>query len=205
MQTAATVPTCARSPHSCPVRWPLSATAPVGWAVDPSGNLDYLASYSNYGQSAISFARPGGDTPSARQTRTASSAGITRPCWVFDLVFAPAVCRSTGWDRQQLLVDCRHQHGRTARLRRGRADHRQAWRRDGAVGSRDDPARVRPTTWASRVTTTSTAVAASTRRKRRAVLIVNIASSLQPDGRLRGGRLLFAVPEWRAMSRAMTT
>ena len=54
--TAATVPTCVRSRRSCPARWPSAATAPIGWAVDPSGNLDYLASYSNYGQSAISFA-----------------------------------------------------------------------------------------------------------------------------------------------------
>lgn len=71
----------------------ISATTPVGWAVAPTTTfLDNLASYSNYGASAIAFAGPGGDsvlygTPqgSANCTR----AGITRPCWVFDLVFAP--------------------------------------------------------------------------------------------------------------------
>ena len=41
----------------------ISATAPIGWATDP-GNifLDSPASYSNYGQSTIDFAAPGGDS-----------------------------------------------------------------------------------------------------------------------------------------------
>lgn len=68
----------------------ISATAPVGWGADPTTFLDNLASYSNYGQSTIDFAAPGGDysyffvNPSALCT----VAGLTRPCYVFDYVFS---------------------------------------------------------------------------------------------------------------------
>jgi subtilisin family serine protease len=68
----------------------VSATAPIGWGVDPTVSLDNLASYSNYGQSAIDFAAPGGDflyyfvSPS----QLCTVASITRPCYVFDYVFS---------------------------------------------------------------------------------------------------------------------
>ena len=39
----------------------ISATAPAGWAGDPSGSLDHPSSYTNYGQSGVDFAAPGGD------------------------------------------------------------------------------------------------------------------------------------------------
>jgi subtilisin family serine protease len=66
----------------------ISATAPIGWATDP-GNifLDNLASYSNFGQSTISFAAPGGDFIYPGD-ELCTIAGRTRPCWVFDLVFS---------------------------------------------------------------------------------------------------------------------
>ena len=66
----------------------ISATAPIGWATDP-GNifLDNLASYSNYGQSIIDFAAPGGDAVYPGN-ESCTIAGLTRPCWVFDLVFS---------------------------------------------------------------------------------------------------------------------
>jgi subtilisin family serine protease len=70
----------------------VSATSPVGWAANPAGSLDYLASYSSYGQSAISFAAPGGDTPTygtPAGSATCTVGGLARPCYVFDLVFAP--------------------------------------------------------------------------------------------------------------------
>lgn len=67
----------------------ISATAPIGWAKAPTTTfLDNLASYSNYGTSAISFAAPGGDV-AYPGSENCTRAGITRPCWVFDLVFAP--------------------------------------------------------------------------------------------------------------------
>ena len=69
----------------------VSATTPVGWAANPAGSLDYLASYSNYGKTAIAFGAPGGDTPLFGTTPGAASCtvgGLARPCYVFDLVFA---------------------------------------------------------------------------------------------------------------------
>lgn len=67
----------------------VSATAPIGWALAPtSTSYDNLASYSNYGQSVIAFGAPGGDT-SYPGNENCLLAGLVRPCWVFDLVFAP--------------------------------------------------------------------------------------------------------------------
>jgi subtilisin family serine protease len=71
-----------------------SATAPIGWVANPpSESLDYLASYSNYGQSAISFAAPGGDFVYPGN-ESCTVGGITNPCWVFDLVFSTG---NNGW------------------------------------------------------------------------------------------------------------
>jgi lantibiotic leader peptide-processing serine protease len=78
------------APSSGPNVIAISATAPIGWGADPTVFLDNLASYSNYGQSSIDFAAPGGDymyyfvDPGAMCT----VAGITRPCYVFDYVFS---------------------------------------------------------------------------------------------------------------------
>ena len=66
----------------------IAATAPVGWATDPLNTfLDTPASYSNYGQSAIDFAAPGGDS-AYPGSESCVIAGLARPCWVFDLVFS---------------------------------------------------------------------------------------------------------------------
>src|SRR5690554_539766 len=74
----------------------ISATGPVGWAVDPTTSLDNLASYSNYGQSVIDFAAPGGDFiyPGEEECVVA---GLLRPCWVFDLVFSTGSAGSYYW------------------------------------------------------------------------------------------------------------
>ncbi|HEY5782875.1 MAG TPA: S8 family serine peptidase [Lysobacter sp.] len=67
----------------------ISATAPIGWATAPTTtSYDNLASYSNYGQSVIAFAAPGGDT-SYPGNENCLVGGLVRPCWVFDMVFAP--------------------------------------------------------------------------------------------------------------------
>lgn len=72
----------------------ISATAPIGWATDPLNIfLDNLASYSNYGQSAISFAAPGGDFVYPGN-EACVVAGLLRPCWVYDLVFSTG---NNGW------------------------------------------------------------------------------------------------------------
>jgi len=75
-------------PSSLPKVISVSATAPIGWATDP-GNifLDNLASYSNYGQSAIDFAAPGGDVMYPGNENCLIG-GLVRPCWVFDMVFS---------------------------------------------------------------------------------------------------------------------
>ena len=72
----------------------ISATSPIGWATDPANiDLDNLASYSNYGRSAIDFAAPGGDSVYPGN-ELCSVAGILNPCWVFDLVFSTG---NQGW------------------------------------------------------------------------------------------------------------
>lgn len=67
----------------------VSALAPVGY-YSPLGstNTDLLASYSNYGVSVVDVAAPGGDFNYAG-TENCTVGGITRPCLVFDGVFAP--------------------------------------------------------------------------------------------------------------------
>jgi subtilisin family serine protease len=66
----------------------VSATAPVGWALDPANtNLDNLASYSNYGTSGVGLSAPGGDFIYPGDEICIGPV-VVRPCWVFDLVFS---------------------------------------------------------------------------------------------------------------------
>ena len=66
----------------------ISATTPIGWAVNPAVNKSKnLASYSNYGTSIIDFSAPGGDVLYPGN-ENCTVGGLTRPCWVFDLVFS---------------------------------------------------------------------------------------------------------------------
>lgn len=75
-------------PGELPAVLTIAATAPIGWAKAPATTfLDNLASYSNYGQSAIDFAGPGGDG-AYPGNENCTVAGLVRPCWVFDLVFS---------------------------------------------------------------------------------------------------------------------
>jgi subtilisin family serine protease len=79
----------AMSPHVIAV----SATGPVGWALGAT-NVDRPASYTNFGQSAVDFAAPGGDgvfpvSPICSKPRVGGGPAVTVPCFVFDLVFAP--------------------------------------------------------------------------------------------------------------------
>jgi lantibiotic leader peptide-processing serine protease len=68
----------------------VSATGPIGWAKAPATTfLDNLASYSNYGQSRIDFAAPGGDFIYPFND-SITVVGINRPVWVWDMVFAPS-------------------------------------------------------------------------------------------------------------------
>jgi lantibiotic leader peptide-processing serine protease len=74
----------------------IAATAPTGWAKDPLNTfLDNHASYSNYGQSRINFAAPGGDVQylNINPTEMCTVAGITARCFVFDLVLSNGTCQ----------------------------------------------------------------------------------------------------------------
>lgn len=70
----------------------ISSTAPIGWALDPTTELDRIASYSNYGNK-VDFAAPGGDFVYPGE-EDATVAGVTQPVWVFDLVFSAS---NDGW------------------------------------------------------------------------------------------------------------
>lgn len=66
----------------------ISATAPEGWGVNPNTNLDLPASYSNFGKWLVRHAAPGGDFDLPGNA-SCTVAGITRACWVFDMVLSP--------------------------------------------------------------------------------------------------------------------
>jgi subtilisin family serine protease len=73
-------------PGAAPHVLAISASAPVGWALGGNPFLDYPSSYTNFGQSAIDFAAPGGDF--VYPGDELCTVVLTRPCWVFDLVFS---------------------------------------------------------------------------------------------------------------------
>ncbi|MEZ4699840.1 MAG: S8 family serine peptidase [Rhodothermales bacterium] len=73
----------------------ISAATPIGWALDPSTNLDIPTSYTNYGKKSIDFAGPGGDALYPGNENCLVG-GLERPCWVFDLVFS-TIADGWGW------------------------------------------------------------------------------------------------------------
>jgi len=80
-------------PNDLPGVVPVSATAPIGWLPYwPNSNLDYLASYSNYGTSSVQFSAPGGDY--VYPGEELCGLVVVRPCWLFDFVFSTG---TGGW------------------------------------------------------------------------------------------------------------
>lgn len=83
----------AMAPHVIAV----SATGPVGFA-NGATNFDRPASYTNFGQSAVSFAAGGGDFQLPGNAVCVlprnPSGSIVQFCWVLDMVMAP--CRGSG-------------------------------------------------------------------------------------------------------------
>jgi subtilisin family serine protease len=80
-------------PSDAPHVISVSALGPMGWALG-SRDLDRPASYTNYGQSAISLAGPGGDfmlpgNDVCTQPRLPTGTVVTN-CWVYDMVIAPS-------------------------------------------------------------------------------------------------------------------
>jgi subtilisin family serine protease len=91
--TANTVFLPAMSPHVIAV----SATGPLGFGTGAT-NYDRPASYTNFGQSAVTFAGPGGDfalpgNDICSYQRNPSGSSL-QFCWVLDMVIAP--CRGSG-------------------------------------------------------------------------------------------------------------
>ena len=85
----------AQLPHVISV----SALAPMGWAVPGTAfDLDRPASYTNFGQSAIDLAAPGGDFALPGNAVCSKprfpSGTVNQFCWVMDMVMAP--CRGGG-------------------------------------------------------------------------------------------------------------
>jgi subtilisin family serine protease len=77
-------------PSDAPGILSISATAPIGWGVNYRTDLDVPTYYSNFGTGRIDFAAPGGtdDYYLTSSTQVCTVAGLTRPCYVFDLVFS---------------------------------------------------------------------------------------------------------------------
>ena len=73
----------------------ISATGPLGWALNPDTNLDVPAFYTNYGQSVIDFAAPGGNVDfDLLNSGAVCTVVVTASCYVFDLVFSTG---NGGW------------------------------------------------------------------------------------------------------------
>ncbi len=67
----------------------VSATGPIGFGVfGDNAVFDRLASYSNFGQSVINVAAPGGDHVLPGNS-VCTVGPLTRPCFVFDFVLSP--------------------------------------------------------------------------------------------------------------------
>jgi subtilisin family serine protease len=77
-------------PSDTPGILSISATAPIGWGVNPNTNLDVPAYFSNFGTNRIDFAAPGGTDELfyTNPSGLCTVAGLTRPCFVFDYVFS---------------------------------------------------------------------------------------------------------------------
>jgi subtilisin family serine protease len=75
-------------PRDLPHVIAVSATGPIGWALDPATSLDLPASYSDYGQKIIDLASPGGYGDAINGWNPCTVGGITLPCFVFDMVLS---------------------------------------------------------------------------------------------------------------------
>jgi subtilisin family serine protease len=94
--TADTIVLPAMAPHVLAI----SALGPEGWCADMTTNLDVQASYTNFGQSVIALAAPGGDfdfPPTFPCTVATTGGPVTVPVWVFDMVFSPGNAVSYFW------------------------------------------------------------------------------------------------------------
>jgi subtilisin family serine protease len=90
-----TVQLFAQLPHAITV----AATGPRGWGSDPSTDLNLPACYTNYGQSVVDLAAPGGNIDCSLPFPPPlpwswCTVVVTLPCWTFDPVVGPSI---NGW------------------------------------------------------------------------------------------------------------
>ena len=88
-------------PQELPHVITVGPTGPLGWALDPTTNLDVNPSYSNYGQSYIQLSAPGGNFDVFTRPGLPPSCTLltfTWPCQVFDIVLTTQLGSSWGWN-----------------------------------------------------------------------------------------------------------
>ena len=88
-------------PQELPHVITVGPTGPLGWALDPTTNLDVNPSYSNFGQSYIQLAAPGGNFDVFTRPGLPPSCTLltfTWPCQVFDIVLTTQLGNSWGWN-----------------------------------------------------------------------------------------------------------
>ena len=76
-------------------------TGPLGWALDPTTNLDVHPSYSNFGQSYIQLAAPGGNFDVFTRPGLPPSCSLvifTFPCQVFDIILTTNLGSQWGYN-----------------------------------------------------------------------------------------------------------
>ena len=88
-------------PQELPHVITVGPTGPLGWALDPTTNLDVHPSYSNFGQSYIQLSAPGGNFDVFTRPGLPPSCTLltfTWPCQVFDIVLTTQLGNSWGWN-----------------------------------------------------------------------------------------------------------
>lgn len=88
-------------PQELPHVITVGPTAPEGWALDVSTDLDRHPSYANYGSSYLALSAPGGGFDVFTRPGLPPSCtvlGFTNPCQVFDLVYTTNVGSSYFWN-----------------------------------------------------------------------------------------------------------
>jgi len=77
----------------------VSATGPVDWIHNPATNLDVFAPYSNYGESLVDFAAPGGNPTFLHQNPACviPYGSFPVPCGFFDMVIGPTSSTIFPW------------------------------------------------------------------------------------------------------------